>query len=103
MNGFRVGIAALGLAMLCGAANAQPMTSAAESDWAPFVDLMLLTTSAGTANTGSEWNAQHSVYAKWGQAPSLIEPVRGWIQLRDLRVRSNSPRRRSTVLRSRLP
>jgi hypothetical protein len=48
-------------------------------------DLMLLTTSARAANTGSEWNARRSVYSRWGGAPSLIEPVRGWIQLRDLK------------------
>ena len=48
-------------------------------------DLMLLTTSARVRNTGSEWNARRSVTARWGEPPSLIEPVSGWIQLRDLR------------------
>jgi hypothetical protein len=48
-------------------------------------NLMLLTTSARGKNTGSEWNARRSVYSKWGEPPSLIDPVRGWIQLRDLR------------------
>jgi hypothetical protein len=48
-------------------------------------DLMLLTTSARVQNSGSEWNARRSVYSKWGEPPSLIEPVTGWIQFRDLR------------------
>ena len=48
-------------------------------------DLMLLTTSSRVKNTGSEWNERRSVTKKWGEPPSLIDPVRGWIQLRDLR------------------
>ena len=47
--------------------------------------LMLLTTSSRVRNTGSEWNARRSVYSKWGEPPSLIQPVQGWVQLRDLR------------------
>ena len=48
-------------------------------------DLMLLTTSSRVKNSGSEWNARRSVYSKWGEPPSLIDPVKGWIQLRNLR------------------
>ncbi|HEY0315941.1 MAG TPA: hypothetical protein VGC28_06720 [Sphingomonas sp.] len=45
---------------------------------------MLLTTTGKVQNTGSEWNARRTLYAKWGTAPTLIEPIRGWIQLKDL-------------------
>jgi hypothetical protein len=48
-------------------------------------DLMLLTTSSRVKNSGSEWNARRTAYSKWGEPPSLIEPVKGWIQLRNLR------------------
>jgi hypothetical protein len=48
-------------------------------------NLMLLTTSARVKNSGAEWNARRSVTTKWGEAPSMIETVKGWIQFRDLR------------------
>jgi hypothetical protein len=45
---------------------------------------MLMTTTAKVANTGAVWNARHTLYAKWGSAPTMIEPVRGWVTLKDL-------------------
>lgn len=45
---------------------------------------MLLTTTARVKNTGMVWNSRHSVTSKWGTAPTLIEPVTGWLQFRDL-------------------
>jgi hypothetical protein len=45
---------------------------------------MLLTTTARVKNTGMEWNARRSVTKTWGTAPTLIEPVNGWLQFRDL-------------------
>lgn len=48
-------------------------------------NLMLLTTSSRVKNSGSVWNERRSVTSNWGEPPSLIDPVRGWIQLRDLR------------------
>jgi hypothetical protein len=45
---------------------------------------LLLTTTARAKNTGMTWNARRSVTAKWGTSPTLIEPVRGWLQFRDL-------------------
>jgi hypothetical protein len=47
-------------------------------------DDMLLTTTARVKNTGMEWNARRSVTSVWGAAPTLIEPVRGWLQFHDL-------------------
>jgi hypothetical protein len=45
---------------------------------------MLLTTTARVKNTGMEWNARRSVTSVWGTAPTLIEPVKGWLQFHDL-------------------
>jgi hypothetical protein len=45
---------------------------------------MLLTTTARAKNTGMEWNERRSVTSKWGTAPTLIEPVTGWLQFHDL-------------------
>lgn len=45
---------------------------------------MLLTATARVKNTGMEWNARHSVTSAWGSAPTLIEPVQGWLQFHDL-------------------
>jgi hypothetical protein len=45
---------------------------------------MLLTTTARAQNTGMTWNARRSVTTEWGTAPSLIEPVTGWLQFHDL-------------------
>jgi hypothetical protein len=45
---------------------------------------MLLTTTARVKNTGMEWNARRSVTSVWGNAPTLIEPVKGWLQFHDL-------------------
>ncbi len=47
-------------------------------------DTLLLTTTGRTANTGAEWNARRTMLTRWGTAPTLIEPITGWITLRDL-------------------
>ncbi len=45
---------------------------------------ILLTTAGRAQNSGSEWNARRTMLTKWGAAPTLIEPIKGWITLRDL-------------------
>lgn len=45
---------------------------------------MLLTTTARVKNTGMKWNARRTVSSVWGTAPTLIEPVDGWLQFHDL-------------------
>jgi hypothetical protein len=45
---------------------------------------LLLTTTARDENTGSKWDARRAMLTEWGTAPTLIEPVTGWIQLKDL-------------------
>jgi hypothetical protein len=45
---------------------------------------LLLTTTAKDENTGSKWDARRAMLTEWGTAPTLIEPVTGWIQLKDL-------------------
>src|SRR3546814_758298 len=47
-------------------------------------NLMLLTTTGKVENTGQSWNARHAMLSNWGTAPTLIEPITGWIQLKDL-------------------
>lgn len=45
---------------------------------------MLLTAGSRVANTGLEWNENHSRLTKQGGPPTLIEPVAGTITLRNL-------------------
>ncbi|MCM8730563.1 hypothetical protein ACFO8O_06215 [Hephaestia sp. GCM10023244] len=47
-------------------------------------DRMLLTTTGKVENTGQQWNARRAMLSNWGGAPTLIEPITGWIQLKDL-------------------
>lgn len=47
-------------------------------------DRLLLTTTAKVENTGAVWNARRTLVTNWGTAPTLIEPVTGYIQLKDL-------------------
>ncbi|MBB4099085.1 hypothetical protein [Sphingomonas kyeonggiensis] len=45
---------------------------------------LLLTTTSRTENTGAKWDERGAMLTEWGTAPTLIEPVTGWIQLKDL-------------------
>ncbi|HEX5787434.1 MAG TPA: hypothetical protein VFY03_04605 [Woeseiaceae bacterium] len=45
---------------------------------------LLLTAAARWQNTGSEWNERHTLWEFWGKGPTLIEPVTGWLMLREL-------------------
>jgi hypothetical protein len=47
-------------------------------------DRLLLTACARWQNTGSEWNERHTLWEQWGKGPTLIEPVKGWLMLREL-------------------
>lgn len=47
-------------------------------------DRLLLTATSRVKNTGSAWNARRTAFSNWGTAPSLIEPVTGWVLLKDL-------------------
>ncbi|WP_311270658.1 hypothetical protein [Sphingobium sp. WCS2017Hpa-17] len=47
-------------------------------------DRMLLTATAKAGNSGQAWNDRHAMLDIWGTAPTWIEPVRGWLTLRDL-------------------
>ncbi|MGF7149852.1 hypothetical protein FHS96_003509 [Sphingomonas zeicaulis] len=47
-------------------------------------DTMLLTLTGRTQNSGAEWNERRTMLTKWGTAPTLIEPITGWVTLRDL-------------------
>src|SRR5690606_20099569 len=45
---------------------------------------LLLTVAARWQNTGSRWNERHTLWEYWGKGPTLIEPVEGWLMLREL-------------------
>jgi hypothetical protein len=45
---------------------------------------MLFTASARTLNSGFQWNERHTLLTQLGGPPTLIEPVTGWIMLREL-------------------
>jgi hypothetical protein len=45
---------------------------------------MLMTTGSRIENTGTKWNDRHTLWETWGTAPTLIDPVRGYVTLKDL-------------------
>src|SRR3546814_8887667 len=45
---------------------------------------MLLTATVKVENTGAEWDKRRAMLTNWGTAPTVIEPITGWIQLKDL-------------------
>ena len=45
---------------------------------------LLLTAGSRAGNTDMKWNAQRTSLESWGKAPTLIEPVRGSVTLKDL-------------------
>ncbi|MBN1506679.1 MAG: hypothetical protein JW955_07525 [Sedimentisphaerales bacterium] len=47
-------------------------------------DRLLLVTTARSANTGMKWNDKRTTLTDWGTAPTLIEPVRGFVTLRSI-------------------
>ena len=46
--------------------------------------LLLLTATGRVENTGSVWNARHTMFDVWGTAPTRIEVIKGWLTLKDL-------------------
>ena len=47
-------------------------------------DRLLLTATAKAGNSGQAWNDRRSMLDVWGAAPTWIEPVKGWLMLKDL-------------------
>jgi hypothetical protein len=45
---------------------------------------LLLTATAREQNTGSKWNDRHALWSDLGTAPTQIEPVTGWVMLRNI-------------------
>jgi len=45
---------------------------------------LLLTATAREQNTGARWNDRHTLWAELGAAPTEIEPVTGWVLLRNI-------------------
>ncbi|MBC9032007.1 hypothetical protein IAG41_06350 [Sphingomonas sp. JC676] len=45
---------------------------------------MLLTTTGKVENTGQKWDERRAMLTNWGTAPTVIEPITGWIQFKDL-------------------
>jgi hypothetical protein len=46
--------------------------------------LMLLVAGSKIENTGTRWNERHTLWEEWGAGPTLIEPVTGWVTLKEL-------------------
>ena len=46
--------------------------------------LLLLTATGRVENTGSVWNARHTMFDVWGTAPTRIEVIKGWLTLKEL-------------------
>jgi hypothetical protein len=47
-------------------------------------ETLLLTACSRYENTGTKWNARRTLWETWGEDPTLIEPVKGWLVLKDL-------------------
>lgn len=47
-------------------------------------ETLLLTACARIENTGTQWNARHTLWETWGEGPTLIQPVKGCLVLKDL-------------------
>ncbi len=47
-------------------------------------ETLLLTACSRIENTGTRWNARRTLWETWGHGPTLIEPVRGCVVLKDL-------------------
>jgi hypothetical protein len=45
---------------------------------------MLLTATAREQNTGAQWNERHTLWETLGGPPTLIEPVSGWLMIRNI-------------------
>jgi hypothetical protein len=45
---------------------------------------LLLTACSRWQNTGSKWDERRAMWTEWGRGPTLIEPVTGWLVMRDL-------------------
>jgi hypothetical protein len=58
--------------------------SSLDSKPIPRSETLLLTTCSRIENTGTKWNARRTLWETWGEAPTLIEPVKGWLVLKDL-------------------
>jgi hypothetical protein len=47
-------------------------------------DTLLLTACSRFENTGTRWNQRRTLWEEWGHGPTLIEPVKGFLVLKDL-------------------
>jgi hypothetical protein len=47
-------------------------------------DSLLLTACSRWENTGVVWNERHTLWDDWGHGPTMIEPVKGWLMLKEL-------------------
>jgi hypothetical protein len=45
---------------------------------------LMLTATAREQNAGAKWNDRHTLWAELGMPPTQIEPVTGWILLRNI-------------------
>jgi hypothetical protein len=50
-----------------------------------YSEKLLLAATARSANTGMKWNNKRTSLENWGSAPTVIEPVKGQVTLRNLK------------------
>ena len=50
----------------------------------PVSDRLMVVATGASSNTGAVWDSRHAMMQKWGTAPTMIEPVTGWVMLKDL-------------------
>lgn len=58
--------------------------SALDSKPLSVSDKMMLVATGFSRNSGSVWDSRHAMMSKWGSAPTMIEPVTGWVMLKNL-------------------
>jgi hypothetical protein len=47
-------------------------------------ETLLLTACSRIENTGTKWNRRRTLWEEWGHGPTRIEPVKGYLVLKDL-------------------
>jgi hypothetical protein len=47
-------------------------------------ETMLLTACSRWQNSNTKWNERHTLWTEYGEGPTLIEPVKGWVTLHEI-------------------
>ena len=58
--------------------------SSLDADSISTASRLLITATGRVENTGSVWNPRHTMFEQWGTAPTRIEPIKGWLLLKQI-------------------